>query len=177
VRQILTFSRDQVPKRELVNLPAIVEESLRFVRATAPRAITFETLIAPDVPEILAESAQVHQVIMNLCTNATHAIGEAAGRVSLRAERAVLERGLGDSTVDLLPGTYARLVVEDTGVGMDSATLERIFDPFFTTKAPGKGTGLGLSVVHGIMKSHQGGIVVRSTPGAGTTFTLYFPAA
>jgi len=177
VRQILTFSRDQAPKRERVILPAIVEESLQLVRATAPRSITFETVIATDVPAILAESTQVHQVIMNLCTNAAHAIGEATGRVSLRAERAVLERGLVDSTVDLMPGTYARLVVEDTGAGMDNATLERIFDPFFTTKEGGKGTGLGLSVVHGIMKSHQGGVAVRSTPGAGTTFTLYFPAA
>jgi signal transduction histidine kinase len=173
VRQILTFSSDQAPKRELVNLPAIVEESLRLVRATAPRTIEFDTLIAPDVPAILAESTQVHQVIMNLCTNATHAIGDGAGRVCLRVERAQLERGLIDSTVELLPGTYARLVVEDTGAGMSDATLERIFDPFFTTKEAGKGTGLGLAVVHGIMKSHQGGIVVRTTPGVGTTFTLY----
>jgi two-component system cell cycle sensor histidine kinase/response regulator CckA len=177
VRQILTFSRDQAPKRELVSLPAIVEESLRLVRATAPRTIELDTTIAPDVPAILAESTQVHQVIMNLCTNATHAIGDGAGRVSLRVDRAQLERGLVDSTVELLPGTYARLVVEDTGAGMSDATLERIFDPFFTTKAAGKGTGLGLAVVHGIMKSHQGGIVVRTTPGLGTTFTLYFPAA
>ncbi len=177
VRQILTFSRDQAPKREIVSLPAIVEESLRLLRATAPRTIELDTAIAPDVPPILAESTQVHQVIMNLCTNATHAIGDGAGRVCLRVDRAQLERGLVDSTVELLPGTYARLVVEDTGAGMSDATLERIFDPFFTTKEAGKGTGLGLAVVHGIMKSHQGGIVVRTTPGVGTTFTLYFPAA
>jgi two-component system cell cycle sensor histidine kinase/response regulator CckA len=177
VRQILAFSRDQAPKREVVSLPAIVEEALLFVRATAPREVTFDLVIAPDAPAILAEPSQVHQVVMNLCTNATHAIGGAAGRVRLRVERAVLESGLVDSTVDLLPGTYARLVVEDTGVGMSEATLERIFDPFFTTKEAGRGTGLGLAVVHGIMKSHQGGIVVRSTAGVGTTFTLYFPAS
>jgi two-component system cell cycle sensor histidine kinase/response regulator CckA len=177
VRQILTFSRDQTPKREPVSLPEIVEESLRLLRATAPRSITFETLIAADAPAILAESTQVHQVVMNLGTNATHAIGEANGRVSLRVDRVRLERGLVDSAVDLLPGLYARLAVEDTGVGMDEATLGRIFDPFFTTREAGKGTGLGLAVVHGIMKSHQGGISVRSTPGVGTTFTLYFPAA
>jgi signal transduction histidine kinase len=114
---------------------------------------------------------------MNLCTNATHAIGKASGRVCLRTERALIERGATDSTFDLLPGTYARLVVEDTGVGMNEEMLEHIFDPFFTTKESGKGTGLGLSIVHGIMKSHQGGVSVRSTPGRGTTFTLYFPAA
>jgi PAS domain S-box-containing protein len=177
VRQILTFSRDQPPTRNLVELPAIVDEALHLVRATAGRTITFEASIAPDVPPILAESTQVHQVIMNLCTNATQAIGQAPGRVRIRAERALLGGGIADGTIGLLPGTYAHLTVEDTGPGMNEATLERIFDPFFTTKEAGKGTGLGLAIVHGIMKNHQGGIAVRSTPGVGTTFTLYFPAA
>jgi PAS domain S-box-containing protein len=177
VRQILTFSRDQPPKRERVALPEIVGEALRLVRATAPQTISFETDLAPDVPPILAEATQVHQVLVNLFTNAIHAIGEARGRLRVRVERAVLERPLTDATADLLPATYARVVVEDSGVGMDEATLEHIFEPFFTTKDPGDGTGLGLAVVHGIMKGHQGGIIVRSAPGAGTTFTLYFPAA
>ena len=92
-------------------------------------------------------------------------------------ERAQLGGGVAEGTIGLLPGTYARLTVEDTGPGMNEATLERIFDPFFTTKEAGKGTGLGLAIVHGIMKNHQGGIAVQSTPGVGTTFTLYFPAA
>jgi PAS domain S-box-containing protein len=177
VRQILTFSRDQPPKREPVSLAEAVAEALRLVRTTAPRTISFETEITPDVPPILAEETQVHQVIVNLCTNAIHAIGEAKGQVRVRAERAVLEHGLVDSTADLLPGTYARVLVEDSGIGMDEATLEHIFEPFFTTKESGKGSGLGLAVVHGIMKNHQGGVSVRSAPGAGTTFTLYFPAA
>jgi PAS domain S-box-containing protein len=177
VRQILTFSRDQPPKRELVVLPAIVDEALRLLRAAAPRTISFVTELAPDIPAILAEPTQIHQVLVNLGTNATHAIGEREGRVRVSVERAVLESHLTDSSADLLPGTYARIVVEDSGVGMDEATLEHIFEPFFTTKDPGMGTGLGLAVVHGIVKSHQGGIVVRSTLGAGTTFTLYFPAA
>jgi PAS domain S-box-containing protein len=176
VRQILTFSRDQAPKREVVSLPRIVEEALRLVRATAPRAISFEAEAAPDLPAILAEPTQVHQVLVNLCTNAAHAIGDADGYVRVRLARAVLEQRLVDSTADLLPGTYARVIVEDSGAGMDEATLEHIFEPFFTTKEAGQGSGLGLAVVHGIMKSHQGGIVVRSAPGAGTTFTLYFPA-
>jgi signal transduction histidine kinase len=177
VRQILTFSRDQPPKREVVNVAAVVDEALRLVRATAPKTVTFGAERAADVPAILADPTQVHQVIVNLCTNATHAIGDGKGRVQVRLERAVLDRRLVDSTADLLPGTYARIVVEDDGAGMDEATLEHIFEPYFTTKEPGKGTGLGLAVVHGIMKGHQGGIVVRSAPGAGTTFTLYFPAA
>jgi PAS domain S-box-containing protein len=177
VRQILTFSRDQPPKREVVNVAAVVDEALRLVRATAPKTVTFGAERAADVPAILADPTQVHQVIVNLCTNATHAIGDGKGRVQVRLERAVLDRRLVDSTADLLPGTYARIVVEDDGAGMDEATLEHIFEPYFTTKEPGKGTGLGLAVVHGIMKGHQGGIVVRRAPGAGTTFTLYFPAA
>ena len=177
VRQILTFSRDQPPKRERVELPQIVDEALRLVRATAPRTIAFEVDLGRDVPPILAEATQVLQVLVNLCTNAIHAIGDAPGRVRVRLERAELESRLTDSTADLLPGTYARVVVEDNGAGMNEATLEHIFEPFFTTKDPGLGTGLGLAVVHGIMKGHQGGIVVRSAPGAGTTFTLYFPAA
>jgi PAS domain S-box-containing protein len=177
VRQILTFSRDQAPKRALVSLPAIVEEALRLVRATAPRRISFEAVMAADVPRILAEPTQVHQVLVNLCTNAIHAIGGAEGRIRVSAERAVLTRGLGESSPHLGPGTYALLRVADSGAGMDEATLERIFEPFFTTKKPEEGTGLGLAVVHGIMKSHQGGIVVRSVPGAGTTFALYFPEA
>jgi PAS domain S-box-containing protein len=177
VRQILTFSRDQPPKLERVRLPDAIDEALRLVRATAPRAISFEMEVAPDVPLILAEATQVHQVLMNLCTNAVHAIGEAQGRVRVRVERAVLDQGLVDSTADLLPGTYARVLIEDTGVGMDEATIERIFEPFFTTKDSSQGSGLGLAVVHGIMKNHQGGISVRSAPGAGATFTLYFAAA
>jgi PAS domain S-box-containing protein len=177
VRQILTFSRDQPPKRELVVLPAIVEEALRLVRAAAPRTISFGTELGRDVPAILAEPTQIHQVLVNLGTNAAHAIGDRGGHIRVSVERAVLESRLIDSTADLLPGTYARVVVEDSGVGMDEATLEHIFEPFFTTRDPGTGTGLGLAVVHGIVKSHQGGIVVRSTPGAGTTFTVYLPAA
>jgi two-component system cell cycle sensor histidine kinase/response regulator CckA len=159
-----------------VSLPAIVEEALGLIRVTAPRHISIATTIAPDVPAILAEPTQIHQVVMNLCTNAVHALGEAAGRIGVRVEGVVLEQGLVESTAELLPGAYARLTVEDTGKGMSEGILERIFDPFFTTKEAGKGTGLGLSVVHGIMKSHGGGILVRSTPGAGSTFTLYFSA-
>jgi PAS domain S-box-containing protein len=177
VRQILTFSRDQPPKREVMALPAIVDEAMRLVRATTPRTIAFETDLGPEVPPILADPTQVHQVFVNLCTNAAHAIGEAKGRVRVRVERAALERGQIDSAVDLLPGVYARVLVEDNGAGMDEATLEHIFEPYFTTKEPGKGTGLGLAVVHGIMKGHHGGVAVRSERGKGTTFTLYFPAA
>jgi PAS domain S-box-containing protein len=176
-RQILTFSRHQDAKRRPVELAPVVAEALRLLRATLPATIEIRTEFAADLPTILAEPTQVHQIVMNLGTNAAHAIGRRPGRLSLRADRAVVENTLVAGAVELPPGLYARLTVEDTGSGMDEAIVERIFDPFFTTKEPGEGTGLGLSVVHGIMKSYEGGILVRSTPGKGTAFTLYFPAA
>ena len=176
VRQILTFSRHQEPRRQAIKLAPAVTEALKLLRSTLPQKIELRTQFAADLPEVLAEPTQVHQVIMNLGTNAAHAMAPGPGLLSVRAERVVLEGTLVAGAVELPAGPYARLVFEDTGSGMDEAILERIFDPFFTTKEPGKGTGLGLSVVHGIMKSYAGGIAVRSTPGRGTTFTLYFPA-
>jgi PAS domain S-box-containing protein len=176
VRQILTFTRHQEPRRQPVKLAPLVTETLKLLRSTLPPKVELRTEFAADLPEVLAEPTQVHQVIMNLGTNAAHAMAAGTGLLSVRAERVVLQKTLLAGAVQLPAGTYARLVIEDTGTGMDEATLERIFDPFFTTKEPGKGTGLGLSVVHGIMKSYAGGISVRSTPGKGTVFTLYFPA-
>jgi len=176
VRQILTFTRHQEPRRQPVKLAPLVAETLKLLRSTLPPKVELRTEFAADLPEVLAEPTQVHQVIMNLGTNAAHAMAEGPGLLSVRAERVLLQRTLLAGAVQLPAGAYARLTVEDTGAGMDEATLERIFDPFFTTKEPGKGTGLGLSVVHGIMKSYAGGISVRSTPGKGTVFTLYFPA-
>jgi signal transduction histidine kinase len=128
------------------------------------------------VPEILADPTQIQQVVMNLGSNAGHAM-TGRGKLELRVEPAVLDCPLATESVVLPPGSYARLMVADTGVGMDEATQERIFDPLFTTKRAGEGTGLGLSVVHGIVKSHHGGIAVRSAPGQGAEFSLYFPAA
>jgi PAS domain S-box-containing protein len=176
VRQILTFSRDEAPKREVVDVAAVAEEALRLLRVTKPRGVEIEAHLALDVPRILADSTHVHQVVMNLCSNALHATSDCGGRVSLRLERVTLHQPLIDGTSELEAGAYARVTVEDTGSGIDEVTLERIFEPFFTTKAQGKGTGLGLSVVHGIVKSHRGGIVVRSVPGRGSVFSVYFPA-
>jgi PAS domain S-box-containing protein len=177
VRQLLTFSRRDPPPRQRLKLQPLVTDALRLLRAALPKTLEVQTRFAADSPEILADPTQIHQIVMNLGTNAAHAITEAGGTIEVRVDRVVLERETVVQSAVLGAGPYARLVVADTGAGIEAANLERIFDPFFTTKGPREGTGLGLAVVHGIVRSHEGGIVVRSTPGQGTEFTLYFPAA
>jgi PAS domain S-box-containing protein len=177
VRRILAFSRPQDPQREVVSLAPVVEEALRLVRATLPATIDIRRSVADDLPPVSIDGTQVHQVIVNLATNAAHAIGARAGRVELLLDAVEVDVRESPPHPGLAPGSWVRLTVSDDGGGMEDATLERIFDPFFTTKAPGEGTGLGLSVVHGIMQSHGGAIVVRSEPGVGSTFELWFPAA
>jgi PAS domain S-box-containing protein len=179
IRQLLTFSRRDESTRRVLRLEPLVTEALGLLRLTFPAGMRLETRFDADVPEVLADATQIHQIVMNLGTNAVHAMAGSAGGgvLEVRLERAALEGALSTHAAVLPAGVYARLVVADNGAGMDAATLERIFDPFFTTKAPGTGTGLGLSVVHGIVSKHEGGILVRSTPGRGTDFALYFPAA
>jgi CheY-like chemotaxis protein len=126
---------------------------------------------------VRADPTQVHQVVLNLCTNAMHAIGDRTGVVTLSIQPVQVGREEADEINGLSPGAYLRLSVSDTGHGMDEATLGRIFDPFFTTKKPGEGTGLGLAVVRGIVSNHQGALRVRSTPGIGTVFDIFLPSA
>ena len=177
VSQILAFSRAQPQPRQAVALAPLVEEVVRLLRATLPAGIELGTTLAEDVPSVLADPTQIHQILMNLCTNAWHAMDDGRGRIGIQIDSIVLGKNAVRTHADLQPGRYARLSVRDTGKGMDAATLERIFEPFFTTKEVGEGTGLGLSVVHGIMRGYQGAIEVNSQPGGGTTFHLYFPAA
>jgi PAS domain S-box-containing protein len=178
VRRILTFSRPGEMKRQILDLQPVVEEALKLVRATLPATIAFRTDFAPNLPTVLADATQVHQIIVNLATNAGHAIGSRSdGTIDVRLDTAKLTADAASPSLSLPEGEYVRLYVSDNGCGMDRATLERIYDPFFTTKKPGEGTGLGLSVVHGIMKNHDGGIAVYSEPGRGTAFQLFFPAA
>jgi PAS domain S-box-containing protein len=176
VRQMLTFASEQEPKRGVVELSQITMEALGLLRASLAKAIELRISFAHDLPKILADSTQVHQVVINLVTNAAHAMAASGGVLSLRGDRVVIEGGTTTHRSGLRPGTYARLSVCDTGTGMTEDVLQRIFDPFFTTKQPGHGTGLGLAVVHGIVRAHQGGVVVRSTPGTGSEFEVYFPA-
>jgi signal transduction histidine kinase/ActR/RegA family two-component response regulator len=177
VRRILAFSRPQEPRRASIRLQPVVEEVLKLLRATLPAGIEIRTRFDAGTPDVLADSNQVHQVLMNLGTNAAHAMGERGGVLEVQLGPVTLDAGAPTIPPGLGAGRYARLSVRDTGSGMDRATLERIFEPFYTTKAPGQGTGLGLSVVHGIMKSHDAAITVDSQVGVGTTFHLDFPAA
>jgi len=132
---------------------------------------------APETPNVSADATQIHQVLVNLCTNAWHAMEGQPGQIDIRIEEVTVDAALAGQHDGLRPGRYVRLSVKDSGKGIDAATKERIFEPFFTTKAIDKGTGLGLSVVHGIMQGHGGAIAVNSAPGQGTTFQIYFPAA
>jgi CheY-like chemotaxis protein len=177
VQRILAFSRQTEPRRELIQLRPAVQEALKLLRSTLPAMIEIRTDMSASVPWVKADSTQIHQVMMNLMTNSAHAIGAGGGVVTVRLD-AVEQRADEPALADgLATGPYVRLSIQDTGCGMDRATLERIFDPFFTTKPAGQGTGLGLSVVHGIVRNHHGAITVESSPGLGTTFSLYFPAA
>ncbi len=177
VKRILAFSRPEEPQRQVLPLQPIVEEALHLLRSTLPAMIEIKSRVAPGIPPVVADPSQVHQIVMNLVTNAAHAIGTDVGQIEIGLDALTAGADLVQATPDLNEGRYVRLSVSDSGCGMDTATLERIFDPFFTTKRAGEGTGLGLSVVHGIMRSHDGAVNVYSQPGKGTTFRLYFPAA
>jgi len=176
VRQILTFSRQEQTQREHMQLTPVIEEAVKFLRATIPSTIEINLRLAANAPAVLADATEVHQIVMNLGTNAWHAMRGRAGKLDVELEPFTVDHELAAHTPQLQKGRYARLTVSDSGDGMDQATLSRIFEPFFTTKVAGEGTGLGLSVVHGIMQSHDGAITVYSEPHVGTTFRLYFPA-
>jgi CheY-like chemotaxis protein/two-component sensor histidine kinase len=174
VRQILAFGRLQTAQRMPLKLAIVVEEAIKLLRSTLPAKIEIRMTMDPSAPDILADSTQIHQILMNLGTNSAHAMAERGGILSVGLERSDLKEG---TVAGLKEGVYAHLSVSDNGSGMDTATVSRVFEPFFTTKPHGQGTGLGLSVVHGIVSSHSGAIQVKSSPGRGTTFDLYFPAA
>jgi PAS domain S-box-containing protein len=177
VRQILTFSHYQAFSRTVIALSPVMDEVLAMLRATLPASVELTYSCDPATPPVLADATQIHQVVMNLCTNAWHALEGKQGLIAVGLAPVTLTQPLQTSYTTLPPGHYACLSVRDTGCGMDSDTVTRIFDPFFTTKPVGQGTGLGLSVALGIVKGHDGAIVVNSHPGQGTTFSLYCPAA
>jgi PAS domain S-box-containing protein len=176
VRQILTFSRKSEVARVPQRLNNVVSEALRFLRSSLPAMVEMEARIAPEAPPVLADATQIHQVVLNLCTNAWHAMPARGGRIVVTLEAWTVTPEQASIQPELKPGGWTRLTVADDGSGMDAATLEHIFEPFFTTKDTGAGTGLGLAVVHGIVKAHEGAIVVRSTVGVGSSFEVYFPA-
>jgi signal transduction histidine kinase/DNA-binding response OmpR family regulator len=174
VNQILTFSRQNKQERDPVKLNHVVIEALKLLRASVPATIRIQTELT-QTPTVLANPTAIHQVIMNLGTNAWHAMRGTPGTLKVEMDVLEVDADFAAAHPGLRVGRHVRLSVSDTGHGMDSATMERIFDPFFTTKPVGEGTGLGLAVVLGIMQSHEGAITVYSEPGQGTTFRLYFP--
>ena len=177
VDQILTFSRQAGSEMVPVNLGQVIKDARRFLRATIPATVHLEVVIAPDCESAMADATQIYQVLLNLSSNAVHAMPPAGGAIKLELDQVTQACDANNPLDQLPPGRYLRLVFSDNGQGMDEETCKRIFDPFFTTKAVGKGTGLGLSVVHGIVQAHRGTIAVSSQPGVGTTFTILIPAA
>lgn len=176
VRQILTFSRNEAPRRTPVALAEVARDTQRLLRVTQPPQIALTVHEAEGVPPVLADPTQVEQALLNLCTNAMHAIGTGQGSIHIDVATARPSQRLRER-LGLSGERYAAVTVRDDGPGMDAATLSRIFEPFFTTKPVGQGTGLGLAVVHGVLRTHEGAIDVHSIPGQGSRFTLYFPAA
>jgi signal transduction histidine kinase/ActR/RegA family two-component response regulator len=177
VKQILVFSRQTEPKREVVALGPMIDETVNLLRTLAKDPVAFEVQVAADVPPVSADPAQLHQVLMNLGANAVQAMRGQSGRLGFTVESVTTGRELHDQQVQLNPGHYVRVAVQDTGPGMTDEVRRRVFEPFFTTKGPGEGSGLGLSVVHGIMQQHGGAVTLYTHPGRGSRFDLYFPVA
>lgn len=175
VKQILAFSRKAEQEKMPLQLGLVVKEALKILRPSLPSTIEIKADVIGKAA-ILADPTQMHQVLMNLCTNASQAMREEGGVLTIRLNDILLEGEASPSQLGLKPGPYVELTVQDTGAGIESAVIDRIFDPFFTTKGVGEGTGLGLAVVHGIIESYGGKIGVKSELGKGATFTLLLPA-
>jgi signal transduction histidine kinase/ActR/RegA family two-component response regulator len=175
VRQILVFSRQSSEERTPVDLNAIVSEAVALLEASLPDHVTLRTRLDEQVCAVLADPVQMHQVLMNLCHNAIHAMEENGGTLEVRLRGEQFEAPIRSPQGEIAPGSYAVITVSDTGHGMPASVVERIFEPFFTTKKVGEGTGMGLAIVHGIVSSLDGAIFVETVPGAGTSFHLYLP--
>jgi PAS domain S-box-containing protein len=176
VDRILGFSRSGLGERAYVHIQSVIEETLELIAASLPANIRLEKSLLAGDAALIGDSTQLHQVAMNLCTNAVHAM-EQGGILNVSLERLDVAKAQLVSRGSLSPGPYIRLVIKDTGVGINPDVVERIFDPFFTTRGVGKGTGLGLSLVHGIVTDLGGAIHVNSAIGKGTTFEIWLPAA
>jgi PAS domain S-box-containing protein len=175
VQQILTFSRAQKPSRSIIRVEHAVRDALKLLRSSLPSSVVISSSFDAQAPLVLADASQLHQVVMNLGTNASHAMRERGGELLLQVDLVVVDEELARGRPHLRPGRYARITVKDSGHGMDEATLKRIWEPFFTTKKQGEGTGLGLPVVHGIVRDHDGALWVESQVGMGTRFEVFLP--
>jgi len=175
VKQIITFSRQKEQERLPVEIPPIIRESVKFLKVSLPKTIDISERIEAESAMAIADPTQIHQILMNLGSNAAHAMSEKGGRLEVGLSEVSLDETSASRQIDLKPGAYLRLTVKDTGHGMTPDVMARVFEPFFTTKKQGEGAGMGLAVVHGIVKSHGGAITVASRLGKGTTFTIYLP--
>lgn len=176
VRQMMTFSRRQDQAKGPLDFSLVVKEVFKLLRASFPASIEMTLRSAPGLPLILGDPGQLHQMLMNLVTNSRRAMEGRPGKLTIAVDTMDVDPPTSQAQGNLAPGRYLRLSVTDNGVGMDAATLDRLFEPFFTTKPPGHGAGLGLAVVHGIVRSHGGGVTVYSQPEQGTTFHIFIPA-
>ena len=176
VKQILAFSRKSNTDHELIDLVPITKEVLKLLRASLPSTIEIQSRIGPDISMIMADPIQIHQVLMNLCTNAAHAMEDGGGRLDVELGQVALSVEDHHACSDVEPGRYVQLIIRDNGHGIEPGILDRIFDPYFTTKEMDKGTGMGLAVVHGIVTSQKGCIRVKSQLTCGTEFEVLFPA-
>jgi PAS domain S-box-containing protein len=176
VKQILVFSRmKQHQERVPVEIAPVISEALKLLRASLPTTVEILRNLAIESSMVLADPTEIHQLMVNLCTNAAHAMEERGGTLEVSLTEAIIDSQTGGVPPELNPGRYLHLKVGDTGHGIDPATMERIFDPYFTTKEVGRGSGLGLAVVLGIVKRHEGAITVDSEPGIGTNFHVFLP--
>lgn len=175
VKQILSFSRKTGQVQKPVQLHLILVEAIKLLRASIPATIEIRDTITRVSDTIMADPTQIHQVLMNLCTNAAQAMRDRGGILTIGLAPVDLDSEDIGAYPDLNPGPYVRLTVQDTGTGIEPSIIDRIFDPFFTTKEVGRGTGMGLAVVHGIVKSHHGSVTVYSEPGKGTIFRVLLP--
>jgi CheY-like chemotaxis protein/two-component sensor histidine kinase len=175
VSQILTFSRQAQQELKPLDPTPIIKEVLKLLRASIPATIDIRQQIPKTEAKLLADPTQIHQILINLCTNAAHAMNEKGGILEVALRKVSLDSLFASRHPDFKPGDYIALEVSDTGHGIPKAIMDRIFDPFFTTKKRGEGTGMGLAVVHGIVKSCEGHITVYSEVGRGTTFRVFLP--
>jgi nitrogen-specific signal transduction histidine kinase/ActR/RegA family two-component response regulator len=174
VKQILAFARQSDEKRSPLQPSIIIKEALKFIRSTIPATIEIRQRLDSN-SLIMANATQLHQVLMNLFTNAAHAMEDAGGELEVSLKDVVMDKVEALNDLGLRQGGYVEIKVSDTGTGIGPEAMGRIFDPYFTTKGPGEGSGMGLAIAHGIVESYGGRITVQSRLGKGTTFTLYLP--
>ncbi|MCP4633605.1 MAG: PAS domain S-box protein, partial [candidate division Zixibacteria bacterium] len=175
VKQLLSFSRKTNPKRKPIKISPIIKDSIKFLRSSIPTSIEIHRTIPDESGIISADHTQIHQVMLNLCTNAAHAMSENGGIMEVSLSVVEIGQNKAIKDIELNQGQYVKITVSDTGHGIATEHLDKIFDPYFTTKAVGEGSGIGLSVVHGIVKSHDGAISVESEYGKGATFNVFLP--